>query len=343
MKKHHDKAFTSPGSLIYLGKDRKSKAKLTAIRYNEGGVESPFSGTRTKEFVHWYNLDGVHDVNKVEKVGREFNFHPLLIEDVLNTYSKPKLEYFGEDCLFLIMKVLKMQDAEVETEHVAMVLGADTVVTFQEAEGTDAFQPIRGRLEASVGKTRKGKSDYLFYSLCDVIVDSYYLLMDEFSEHLEAAELSVIERPSDVDQKRLYKLRRELLVIRKAIAPLREVFNTLMRDETKLIHPQTLVYFRDVYDHVLQLLEMIDSYREMLENIQNNLMNILSTKMNGVMKTLTVFTAIFMPLSFIAGIYGMNFHRMPELENPNGYYFTLGGMGLLGIVLWVYFKWKKYV
>jgi magnesium transporter len=340
-KKHLYKAFSSPGSLIYLGKERALPVEVKAIRYNE--EEVVFSDQRVSGNVHWYNVEGVHEAEKMEKIAMDFGFHPLLIEDVMNTYSKPKLEHFGENSLFLILKMLKMEGTQIIPEHLALVLGPDYVVSFQEADGTDVFEPIADRLQASIGKTRKGKSDYLFYSLADVIVDNYYLLLDDFSDHLEEIELSVIENPSKVDQKRLYELRRELLVIRKAVAPLREIFSALIRDESALIHASTHIYFRDIYDHVLQVLEMIDSYREMLENIQNNLLNNLSTRMNGVMKTLTVFTAIFMPLSFIAGIYGMNFRNMPELEHPHGYFYTLGGMAVLGIGLWLYFKWKKYV
>ena len=339
--KHLDKAFTSPGSLIYLGKERTLPVDIKTIRYNE--EEVVFSGQRVAGNVHWYNVEGVHEAEKMEKIAKDFGFHPLLIEDVMNTYSKPKLEHFGENSLFLILKMLKMEGTQIIPEHLALVLGPDYVVSFQEADGTDVFEPIADRLQASIGKTRKGKSDYLFYSLADVIVDNYYLLLDDFSDHLEEIELSVIENPAKVDQKRLYELRRELLVIRKAVAPLREIFSALIRDESALIHASTHIYFRDIYDHVLQVLEMIDSYREMLENIQNNLLNNLSARMNGVMKTLTVFTAIFMPLSFIAGIYGMNFKNMPELDQPNGYFYTLGGMAVLGIGLWLYFKWKKYV
>lgn len=350
-KKHFDKAFTSPGSLIYAGKENKEKAEIREIRYNEAEVEEEAVQKSVEEpssaspFVHWLNVSGVHDVKLMEKLGKTFQFHPLLIEDVLNTYSKPKLEHFSDRHIFVVLKMLRWSgDArEIEAEQVALVLGKNYVVSFREAAGYDVFSPVENRLRGSVGKTRRAQSDYLFYSLADMVVDSYYLLLEDFSEKLEETEMRVIENPGAVDQKSLYALRRELLTIRKAVSPLREIFSTLTRDDSPLIHESTYVYFRDIYDHVLQVLEIIDSYREMIENIQNIYLNNLSHKMNSVMKTLTVFTAIFMPLTFIAGIYGMNFQNMPELRNPNGYFYTLGGMGLLTVLLWAYFKWKKYM
>lgn len=350
-KKHLRKAYTSPGSLIYVGKESKEKVEVQSIKFNESAVEEqpaqkPFQVPATaSSFIHWLNVSGVHDVKLVEALGKTFQFHPLLVEDVLNTYSKPKLEHFGDRHIFVILKMLRWnaETRETDAEHLALVLGENYVVSFQEAGGFDVFKPVEERLKTSVGKTRRGKSDYLFYTLCDVIVDSYYLLLEDFSEKLEETELRVIENPGAVDQKTLYALRRELLTIRKAVSPLREIFSTLTRDDSPLIHESTYIYFRDIYDHVLQVLEIIDSYREMIENIQNIYLNNLSHKMNSVMKTLTVFTAIFMPLTFIAGIYGMNFENMPELRHPYGYFYTLGGMAVLGMGLWVYFKWKKYM
>lgn len=350
-KKRSGKAFTSPGSLIYVGKENKGRADVQWIKFNETTVEEetaqkPFQAPAPDSpFIHWLNVSGVHDIRFMESLGKAFQFHPLLVEDVLNTYSKPKLEHFGDRHIFVILKMLRRNESiqEVEAEQVALVLGQNYVLSFRETGGFDLFRPVEDRLKGSVGKTRRGKSDYLFYTLCDVVVDSYYLLLEDFSEKLEETELRVIENPGAVDQKSLYALRRELLTIRKAVSPLREIFATLTRDDSPLIHESTYIYFRDIYDHVLQVLEIIDSYREMIENIQNIYLNNLSHKMNSVMKTLTVFTAIFMPLTFIAGIYGMNFQNMPELREPNGYYYTLGGMALLTIGLWAYFKWKKYM
>ncbi len=348
-----EKVFTSPGSLIYVGKEVNGKAKAKLLRFNASEIEEK-KISRLSDFVKppkddnlvdWLNIEGVHDVLAVEALGKNLGFHPLLQEDILNTEQKPKLEQFGEQHIFLVLKSLRLNPTflQIETEHLALVLGDDYIISFHENGTGDVFHPVESRLKSSVGKTRRSKADYLFYSLCDVVVDSYFVLLEDFSEKLEDLELRIIETPSARDQKALYAYRRELFTIRKAVYPLRDIFGALVRDDSPLIKDATNVYFRDVYDHVLQVLEMIDSYREMIENIQNIYLNNLSNKMNSVMKTLTVFTAIFMPLTFIVGIYGMNFDNMPELRNPNGYFFTLGGMALLGVCLWVYFKWKKYM
>jgi magnesium transporter len=346
------KAFTSPGTLEYVGKDVPIHTIVKLVEFNAEVYQQreikSINDCRpvfNENHVNWLDVDGIHEVNIIEAIGKHYFLHPLLLEDVLNSEQKPKLEHFGEQNIFIIMKMLQFNEHthEVESEHVALVLGKDYLISFQELDQTDIFSPIFTRLKASVGKTRKGKADYLFYSLCDLVIDNYFVILEKFSEKLEALEMKIIEKPHPDDQTILYELRRELMQIRKAVLPLRDMFGTLTRESTDLIHPNTNIYLRDVYDHVLQTLETIESYREMIENIQNIYLTSLSNKMNSVMKTLTVFTAIFMPLTFIAGIYGMNFENMPELHNPDGYFYTLGGMVVIGIVFWAYFKWKKYV
>ena len=346
------KAFTSPGTLVYVGKEVEDKTVVKLVEFNNElyheKLIKDLNECRpiTKDnIVAWLDIDGVHEVPVIEEVGKCYNLHPLLLEDILNTEQKPKVEHFDEKHLFVIIKMLQFntQFNQVESEHVALILGKDFVVSFQELHKSDVFGTIFQRLKASIGKTRRGKADYLFYSLCDLIVDNYYIVLEKFGEKLEEIEIKVIENPRPHDQALLYSFRRELMTIRKAVLPLRDIFGTLIRDDSSLIQPSTNIYLRDLYDHVLQILDTIDSYREMIENIQNIYLTSLSNKMNSVMKTLTVFTAIFMPLTFIAGIYGMNFDNMPELHHPYGYFYTLGAMVAVSIVLWIYFKWKKYV
>ncbi len=360
MARHHHKSrkyvekklFTSPGTLAYVGRDVPVDTVVKLVSFNDAVFEEKILNsvndcrpTFAENHVTWLDVDGVHEAKIIENIGKHYHLHPLLLEDVLNTEQKPKLEHFGEEHIFIILKMLQVNAAcdETESEHVALVLGRDYLISFQEMQKNDVFAPIFARLKASVGKTRKGKADYLFYSLCDLIVDNYFVILEKFSEKLEELEIKIIENPHKDDQKNLYDLRRELMQIRKAVLPLRDIFGSLSRESSELIHASTIVYLRDVYDHVLQTLETIESYREMIENIQNIYLTSLSNKMNSVMKTLTVFTAIFMPLTFIAGIYGMNFDNMPELRNANGYFYTLGGMVGLAVALWIYFKWKKYV
>ena len=348
----HQKVFTSPGTLEYVGKDVPIATVVKLIEFNDeiyqqkivkSIIECQFSTIETH--VNWLNVDGIHEVHIVEEIGKHYHLHPLLLEDVLNTEQKPKLEHFGEQNIFVIMKMLQFNETlnEIESEHVALVLGKNYVISFQEIHKSDVFAPIFARLKASIGKTRRGKADYLFYSLCDLVVDNYFVVLEKFSEKLEELEIKIIETPHRDDQTALYELRRELMQIRKAVLPLRDIFGSITRDNSDLIQASSIIYLRDVYDHILQTLETIESYREMIENIQNIYLTSLSNKMNSVMKTLTIFTAIFMPLTFIAGIYGMNFDNMPELHNPNGYFYTLGSMVIIAIGFWLYFKWKKYI
>jgi magnesium transporter len=346
------KVFTSPGTLEYVGKEVSTYPKINLITFNESFYQEKLiqewhesKPQIVPQKTTWLDVDGIHEINVIENIGKIYHLHPLLLEDILNTEQKPKIEHFGDNHVFLVLKMLRFDEeiAEIESEHVALVLGENHVISFQEIHKTDVFLPIYERLKSSIGKTRRGKSDYLFYSLCDLIVDNYFIVLEKFSEKVEEIEVKIIENPQTSDQTILYQLKRELLSIRKVVQPLRDIFNSLVREDSPLINETTKLYFRDVYDHVLQILDAIEIHREMLENIQNIYLTNISNKMNSVMKTLTVFTAIFMPLSFIAGIYGMNFDNMPELHHPNGYFYTLAGMFVLGISLWFYFKWKKYV
>jgi magnesium transporter len=346
------KAFTSPGTLVYVGKEVAENTVVKLVEFNEEfyqektvKVLNDCKPALKDNKVIWLDVDGIHEVPVIEAIGRHYNLHPLLQEDVLNTGQKPKLEHFGDKHLFTILKMLQFNPElyQIESEHVALILGENYVISFQEVHKADVFAPIFARLKASIGKTRKGKADYLFYSFCDLIVDNYFVVLEKFGEKLEDLEIKIVEKPEAGDQTLLYHFKRELMTVRKATLPLRDMFGTLIREESPLIQASTNVYLRDVYDHILQILDTIETYREMIENIQNIYLTSLSNKMNSVMKTLTVFTAIFMPLTFVVGIYGMNFDNMPELHHPYGYFYTLGVMVGITVILWIYFKWKKYV
>ncbi len=193
-----------------------------------------------------------------------------------------------------------------------------------------------------MSRIRQRKADYLLYALLDVVVDNYYVVLEKITQQLETLEESVLSNPQAKHQNQLYTLKREMTFMRKAVLPLRDVIGSLIREDSVLVGNQINVYLRDVQDNVLQTIETLDTYRDIADNIMNTYLSSLSNKMNEVMKTLTIYTAIFMPLSFIAGLYGMNFANMPELQEPNGYFYTLGGMGAIMIGLWIYFKWKKY-
>ncbi|UTA67216.1 magnesium/cobalt transporter CorA [Emticicia sp. 21SJ11W-3] len=360
MSKHHKKlntyinkkAFTSPGTLVYVGKEVAESTTIKLVEFNQEvynekttRVLNDCRPSKKENQVVWLDVDGIHEVQVIEAIGKLYHLHPLLLEDILNTGQKPKMEHFGDNHLFTVLKMFQFNTElnMIESEHVALVLGENYVISFQEIHKADVFAPIFSRLKASIGKTRRGKADYLYYSCCDLVVDNYFVVLEKLGEKLEELEIKIIDKPQTDDQKQLYLLKQELMTVRKAVLPLRDMFGTLVREESPLIQSATHIYIRDLYDHVLQILDTIETYREIVENIQNIYLTSLSNKMNSVMKTLTVFTAIFMPLSFIAGIYGMNFDNMPELRHPYGYFYTLGGMVLITATLWIYFKWKKYV
>lgn len=350
-KEVNKQIFSSPGSLIYVGPQVNESATARLLEYNESNIfkenylklKSVIENDPKQEYVKWLNVDGVHDVPLVEKIGNLLNLHPLILEDLLNTFQKPKYENYDDKYIFISLRVPFLSDSELSMEYISIILGDGWVASFQEKNGREVFVPVLDRLNSSIGKTRKAKADYLFYTLCDVLIDCYLSVLDAYSDSLEELELHIIESPNWENRKYFYKIRRDLLTIRKSALPMKEIFGALLRESCPLINESSKIYFRDVSDHVLQTVDTVDSYREMLENIQNIHLSDLSNRMNSVMKTLTVYTAVFMPLTFIVGIYGMNFENMPELKSPNGYFYTLGGMALLAFGMWIYFKWKKFI
>ncbi len=356
-KKHFkspkQKAFTSPGSLFYVGNEVTGPTNIKLIEYNKDSIEqkniktiSELRQSPNDQKVFWLDVDGVHEPAVIEQVGKKFGLHPLMLEDILNTTQKPKIEFFeDENQIFVVVKAIKLDTVkwEADIEQASFVLGKDFLISFQEKDSLNVFDQIQERLYRENSRTRKNKADYLLYVLLDLVVDNYYVILDQLGEKLEDLEDCVMNDPQTKYQQDLYRLKREMSVIRKCIAPLRDIISALIREESTIMDRTTNVFLRDVQDHVIQTIETLDSYREIAENIMSSYHALLSNRMNSVMKTLTVFTVIFMPLTFIAGIYGMNFDNMPELRWPNGYFYTLGFMVVLTIFLWFYFKWKKYI
>lgn len=351
-KSPQQQLFTKPGSLLYIGKEVIERTVINRFQYNTDGViekvikkvENCFVQP-TPEKVIWLDIDGVHEERIVEMVGQQFKLHPLLLEDVLNTTQKSKIEqYEEENMLFVVVKMLHFnaETYDVDTEQVSIILGENFLISFQEQDKTDNFTSIHERIRNPLSRIRQRKADYLLYALLDVIVDNYYVVLEKITQHLESLEESVLNNPLPKHQNQLYALKREMTFMRKAVLPLRDVLGALIREDSVLVGNQVNVYLRDVQDHVHQTIETLDTYRDIADNIMNTYLSSLSNKMNEVMKTLTIYTAIFMPLSFIAGLYGMNFNNMPELQDPNGYFYTLGAMGVIVIGLWIYFKWKDY-
>lgn len=347
---------TSPGTLTYVGQEIEVDIRIRLIEYNARLVEeievkklSECRGTDQDDRINWLNVDGIHQSGVVAEIGRYYGLHPLLLEDVLNTQQKPKFDFYGEDLLFVVVKWLEFNpfSREVEAEHVSLVLGNQYVLSFQEERERDIFTSVRERLLASAGKTRTNGADYLLYALLDTVVDNYLLVTEKLGERIEALEEELFQNPRERVINDLYAVKRELMLMRKAVFPLRELVNTLLREtteeETPLITANTRLYLRDVSDHVTQTIDTLDNYRELIASLMDLYQSTVSNRLNNTMRVLTVISVIFMPLTFVAGIYGMNFDFMPELHWAYGYPFALGIMAAIVIVMLLWFRRKGWL
>ena len=343
--KRSSKVGLPPGSLVFVGQEKTEKVKITVIDYNLEAYEEVVIDDRSKieaylqkNTVTWINIDGVHDVELIEQVGKLFNLHPLLLEDILNTEHRPKVEEF-DDAIFFTLKMLSYNNGDIDAEQVSFVLGQSFVLSFQEREG-DIFEPVRERLRNGKGRIRARKSDYLSFALVDVVVDNYFYIIEKLGEETEELEEEVIEDPEEKVLHRIQKMKRDLIMLRRSIYPLREAVNKLEKGENGLIEQSTLRFFRDVYDHIVHVIDMLESYRDINSGLKDMYLSSISNRMNQVMKVLTIIATIFIPLTFIAGVYGMNFEYMPELHWKYGYPLVWVIMIVVGISMVIYF-WKK--
>ena len=292
------------------------------------------------EKVNWINLDGLNNNSIIEKLQNRFGLHSLLIEDILNE-QRPKSEEY-DDYLYFTMKMLhNIEEETIEYEQISFVLGVNYLLTFQEIAG-DLFDHFRERIRLDLGKVRKKKADYLMYRLIDIVVDNYYVIIDNIGEQIEKLEDNLEENSTENTFRKIQSLRKELINLRKAVNPLREALGTIVKGETSFVEEENLRYYRDAYDNAIHVMDTLDSYKDLLSSIMDMHINSINAKTNKVMKLLTVITTIFIPLTFIAGIYGMNFEHMPELKWIYGYPFVLGTMGVLLIGMIFYFKRKDW-
>ncbi|WP_139956816.1 magnesium/cobalt transporter CorA [Flavicella sediminum] len=339
-----------PGSMVYIGNKTDSELYIEVFNYDKNTVE-------TKEFekvsdvlsfeipdqVTWVNLYGLNHVDEIEKLCSHYKIHPLVMEDIINTKQRPKNDDY-EGYLFTVLKMLYFdKDGQLKIENVSMVLGANYLLTFQEDEG-DVFEHIRERLLLNKGRIRGQGSDYLQYALMDAIIDNYFSLIETMGEKIEVLEDLLFENNSESNIiSEIQALKREILKIRRAVFPLREVISKIEKSDSPLIHEKTQLYLRDLYDHIIHVSESVDIYREMIWGIMDMYMSTISNRMNEVMKVLTIIATIFIPLTFIAGIYGMNFKYIPELEHENGYFILWGVMLVVFAGMVYYFKRKKWL
>ena len=350
IKKVSKKTGLPPGTLVHIGEKKTEKPKITIIDYNESEfqekvVESveecfPF---KEKPTVTWINIDGLHQVDIIEKIGECFSLHPLLLEDILNTNQRPKIEDY-EDYLFIVFKMLYFDEKgkDVILEQVSLVLNENCIISFQEQEG-DVFNIIRDRLRTGKGRSRKMGADYLAYSLIDTTVDSYFTILEKIGEKIETLEEPLVKNPTIETLQSIHNLKRDLIFLRKSVWPLREVISGLQRTESLLIRESTGFYLRDLYDHTIRVIDTLETFRDMISGMIDIYVSSMSNKLNEVMKVLTIIATIFIPLTFIAGVYGMNFKFMPETEWRWGYFAILLFMVTVGLLMVFYFKRRKWL
>jgi magnesium transporter len=349
-KKRSRKAGLPPGTLVHIGEKKAEFPKITIMDYSEAHFQEKEVKTIEECFlfketptVTWINIDGLHQVEILEKLGECYGFHPLVLEDILNTDQRPKIEDYGE-YLYVVLKMIDQgnQSNEILTEQISLILGPSFVISFQEKEG-DVFDPIRERIRSGKGRIRKMGADYLAYALLDSIVDNYFIVMEKLGERIEFLEEELVKRPIPETLQTIHHLKREMIFFRKAVWPLREVIGSLERGELPLVKETTRIYLRDVYDHTIQVIDTIETFRDMVSGMLDIYLSSVSNRLNAVMKVLTIIATIFMPLTFIAGIYGMNFKHMPELEWKWGYPTVWIAVILIGVSMLIYFKKKGWL
>ncbi len=350
VKKRSKKAGLPPGTLIHIGEKTGDKIRVSLCEYDERNFqENPAENLdvcfsfKEEPTVTWVRVEGIHQVEVLERMGSCYSLHPLVLEDILNTDQRSKVEEYGED-LYIVLKMLSYdeQKDDVSAEQVSLVLRRNVVFSFQEKEG-DLFSTLLERLRSGRGRLRKMGADYLAYAILDIVVDQYFLVLERMGEKIETLEARLLSDPKSAALQKIQHLKREMLFLRKWVWPLREVLSALERGELAQIREGTRIYLRDVYDHAIQVLDTIEIFREMLSGMVDIYLSSLNNRMNAVMKVLTIIATIFMPLTFLAGVYGMNFKFMPELEWRWGYPLVLAVMTGIGILMLIVFKRKKWM
>ena len=349
-KRRSKKAGLPPGTLVHIGKRKTEKARITIIDYDQTNYQKkevksveecfPFKDTST---VTWINIDGIHQVEIIEEIGKCFKLHPLILEDILNTEQRPKLDDF-EDYVYVVLKMphFNEENNKIRIEQISLILGSNFVLSFQEKEG-DVFDTVRERIKNGRVRIRSSGTDYLIYALIDAIVDNYFTILEKIGDRIEGIEEELIVQPEKETLHAIHDLKRETLIFRKFVWPLREIVSDLEKGELKLIQEPTRVFFKDVYDHTRQVIETIEIFRDMLSGTLDLYISSIGNKTNEVMRILTIMASIFIPLTFIAGLYGMNFEYMPELKWRWSYPAILLVIASIGISMIFYFRRKKWM
>ncbi len=356
IKRHSKSKGLRPGTIVFVGEKKAEKIRIRIIDYDtthieEKEVESieacfPIKETPT---ISWINIDGLHEVDTIEKIGKHFKMHPLIMEDIANTGQRPKLET-SDNYLVLVLKMLYCDpdSGQIKPEQFSFVVGHNFVISFQERVG-DVFEPVRERIRKTIPRVRFMNADYLAHALIDAIVDGYFAVLEILSERIEDMEDILVKDPRPEHLETIHELKRELLYMRKAVWPLREVIGGLERLESSLIKDVTRAYLRDLYEHTIQVIDTVETFRDMVSGLLDIYISSVSNKMNEVMKVLTIIATIFIPLGFLAGVYGMNFDtasspfNLPELSLRYGYPIFWGAVVLIGGGLFIFFKRKGWL
>jgi magnesium transporter len=336
--------------MVFIGQRRKDKARINVISYSDTGLKelNDVSVSQCREFarspgVTWINVNGIHDIGLVESLGKSFDLHPLTLEDIVNTQQRLKVEEFP-NYVFIVLKMAVFNEAasSVAIEHVSLILGANYVISFQEDEG-DVFDTVRDRIRTAKGRIRATASDYLAYALMDAATDHYFQAVERIGDRIEDIDDQILAEPKPEAIQEIHRLKRDILSLRKAIWPLREEIGAIEKSDSAIMHPETKVFWRDLYDHTIQIIDMVETSRDILAGMHDTYLSGISNRTNEIMKVLTIIATIFIPLTFIVGVYGMNFQHMPELKWPFGYAMVWGVILVVGIGLLVYFKRRKWI
>ena len=347
-KKHRKKPGSPPGTLVFTGRQKVAYPYLISVTYDREQLEqtnlkgkilpeTPASG------VQWLDVRGLSDIDLIEQLGQRFHIHPLVLEDVLNTDQRPKFEEY-DNGVFIVLQSLTAAsgDFRILTEQVGIFITGNTLISFQEDE-EDLFLPVRERLQAGRGRIRGNGPDYLGYALLDAVVDNYFLVIDRLEEEIETVEDEILKEPNNITKARIHRLKLQALVLRKSISPLREAIGRFSRSDSQFVQPESQLFYRDLYDHLVQLMDLLETHRDVLNGLYDLYLSEISYRMNNVMRLLTVISTIFIPLTFLAGIYGMNFENMPELHWRHGYYYFWAVILVITGLLLFYFRRKKWL
>jgi magnesium transporter len=350
-KSRSKKAGLLPGALVHIGEKLSDTTKVTLIdyqgdHYQEKNIDhiEELRAFKDRQTVSWVHIEGIHDTRLLEQLGDVFGLHPLILEDILNTDQRPKMQDMG-DYMFIVLKRFCNtcdEHSDMTAEQISVILGPHYVISLQERADT-MLDPIREHIKTSKGRIRKAGADYLAYSIIDTVLDSYFGILETLGDKIEIEEEALVNNPAPSTLRVIQNLKRDIIFLRKSIWPLRETISALERSESPLIQDATGLYLKDIYDHAIQVIDTVETYREMLSGMIDIYLSSLSNRMNQVMKVLTIIATIFMPMTFLAGVYGMNFKHFPELEWQWGYLFFWTIILTTAVVMLILFKRKKWL